>query len=570
MLIASLASAQTVSDALTFGQNNFYGTARTLAMGNAVTAVGGDMGSISINPAGGAVSAFSQFSFSTGWSTSRSSSSYAPSYDPTSQSAVYDGRFENSKTRMTIPNIGMNLYFETGERSGVKGWNFGFMVNRSQTYTSKMGASGLEGHTSMTGALACGADGMPGNILGNNNMFDTDYPWNSICAYDGGLINFNSDAGTYYGSAETVTPPATPADDYRYEVLGTLRQNIGTTTLGSKNDLVMNYGVNIDDRLFLGLSMNCPIVSYKYSEYFNEAVQDPDEFKITTEYFDKTANAYVKGNPTSYTGSTYKYNYIADVSGINLKIGAIWLPTDGLRLGAAFQTPTGYTINETWYVDVESRFLDAAQNANSSSPTAKSSYSYRAPYSANFGVAYTLGRNGMLSVDYELTDYSIMKFSMLEGDEYVYSDPFYAVNKLNKLFCGVSHALRVGAEFRVLPSVSLRAGLNYVTSAERHYTNSEGDQVYVADYDAFFNDYQNGTLSIDKSTAEYSDDKLFTLSCGIGYSSPGSFYADLAFRHSNLPDSYYRPYSNYLNIVSPAVRSKHTLFDAVMTFGWRF
>ena len=93
MLVAALASGQTVSDALTFSQNNYYGTARTLGMGNAVTAIGGDLGSISINPAGGSVSAFSQFEFSTGWNTANSISSYSPSYDSANQSANYSGGF---------------------------------------------------------------------------------------------------------------------------------------------------------------------------------------------------------------------------------------------------------------------------------------------------------------------------------------------------------------------------------------------------------------------------------------------------------------------------------------------
>jgi hypothetical protein len=46
-------------DGLTFSQNNYYGTARSIGMGNAMTAVGGDLGSIGINPAGSAVYNFS-------------------------------------------------------------------------------------------------------------------------------------------------------------------------------------------------------------------------------------------------------------------------------------------------------------------------------------------------------------------------------------------------------------------------------------------------------------------------------------------------------------------------------
>jgi len=568
MLVASLASAQTFSDALTFGQNDYYGTARTLAMGNAVTAVGGDLGAVAVNPAGGSVAAYSQFSFSTGWSSAMSSSSYASSYDPTAQSVNYTGEFNNSKTRMTVPNIGMNLYFETGQRTGVKGWNFAFIMNRSQTYTRMLSASGLEGHTSMTGALAAGADGMPGNILANDSKFDSQYAWNSICAYDGGLINYNSDAGTYFGSAETVTKTG---DKYDYEVLGWLNQKIGTTTLGSKNDLVINYGLNIDDRLFLGASINCPIISFKFSEYYNESAQDPDDFPVKPEFFMPSSGQFVMGAATHYLGSTYKYNYVADISGINLKLGMIWLPTDGLRIGAAFQTPTAYTIHERWNVEMNAEFQDSDQNASSESPVAETSYNYRAPYSANLGLAYTIGRHGMLSVDYELADFSIMKFSQEYADDlYTYEDPFYAVNSINKLFGGVAHTLRVGAEFRVNPAISLRAGINYATSPERYYNNTDGEVVFVSDYDADYDLYYMRVKSLEKDSAKYCDDDRLSFSCGVGYSSPGSFYADLAFRKTTLPDSYYRPYSNYLNIVSPSVLTKHSLVDAVITVGWRF
>ncbi len=575
MLIASLASGQTMSDALTFSRNDFYGTARTMGMGNAVTAIGGDLGSISFNPAGGSVSAFSQFTFSSGWTSSNSISSYSSSYDTYDQTASYTGGFENGKTRMTVPNIGMNLCFETGNRTGVLSWNFGFLVNRSQTYTQIFSASGLENHTSMTGALATFAGGMPGTILGDNKKFDSNYAWNSICAYDGGLINFNSDAGTYFGSAETVSKTGS---DYNYEMLGILRQNIGVTTTGSKNDIVMNYGINIDNRLFLGVNLNMPMGGYKYSEYFDERAQDPADFPVTPEYY--SDGKYQKGAATNYLGSTYKYNYVSEISGINAQIGLIWLPTDGIRIGAAIKTPTAYTVSENWYIDVNAEFQDANQNASSSSPTAETSYNFRSPYTANFGFAYTLGRSGMLSVDYELTDYSIMKFSQEYVDaSFTYEDPFYRVNRLNKLFCGLQQVLRVGAEFRVMPSLSVRAGFNWSGSPERHYKDNEGYVIYAADYDRWFDDYESGKYKLLEGSAEYSSDKIFSYSFGVGYSSAGSFYADVAFRRTALHASYYSPYSNYLShtvsgttydIVSPSVKSMLTQFDAVLTLGWRF
>ena len=50
--VADLASAQYVDNALLFSQQNYGSTARSKAMGNAFGALGGDFGSLSINPAG--------------------------------------------------------------------------------------------------------------------------------------------------------------------------------------------------------------------------------------------------------------------------------------------------------------------------------------------------------------------------------------------------------------------------------------------------------------------------------------------------------------------------------------
>ena len=54
--------AQTAYDAWLFSENNYEGTARSVAMGNAFTALGGDLGAVTINPASGAVARYSQIS----------------------------------------------------------------------------------------------------------------------------------------------------------------------------------------------------------------------------------------------------------------------------------------------------------------------------------------------------------------------------------------------------------------------------------------------------------------------------------------------------------------------------
>ena len=575
--LATIAGAQTMSDALTYSTSNYYGSAKTMGMGNAVTAVGGELGTICVNPAGGSVAGYSQFSFSTGLTTSSAASSYASSYNTSTSDPVWISGFKDSKTRFTLPGAGINLRFDTGVSEGVLSWNFGFLYNRSQTFTSTAFGGGLNQYTTMTGALAAAADGMAGTSYDDNSAYDT-WAWNPLVAYRGGLINYNDDADSYYGSGEFKDyNPVT--NEYSYTMLGKVRQNFGTTVLGSRNDMVFNWGMDINDRIFLGANLTVPIINYRYSEFYSEVVPDSEKanFTVTPEW--KEGGVVKTGANTVYLGSNYKYDYRSDVSGVNLKLGFIWLPTDGLRLGAAIQTPTAYSIHERWYVSASSRFEATDLNANESSPLAEADYSFVAPYVFNAGAAYTFGRFGMISADYELTDFSIMEFSPLDDDNLFgpTNDPYYKVNRLNNLFCGVSHSLRLGMEVRPFPYLAVRAGFNYTTSPVRSYMDTDGYVVDAYEYDLYFDDFENGIYQLIDNSKEYSSDKTISYSLGLGYVSSGSFYADFALRRTSLPETNYSPYSNYIwdttageTYKAPTLHSKHKLVDAVVTLGWRF
>ena len=64
LIVAAGLFAQTAEDALGIAQEYAEGTARTMAMGGAFTALGGDLGAIGINPASSGVMRYSQISFS--------------------------------------------------------------------------------------------------------------------------------------------------------------------------------------------------------------------------------------------------------------------------------------------------------------------------------------------------------------------------------------------------------------------------------------------------------------------------------------------------------------------------
>src|ERR1700722_20659589 len=88
-----IVKAQNADDALRYSQLTFGGTARYMAMGGAFSAVGGDMSTLTVNPAGVAVFTKNQLAFSPGFSYQSTSSMYNGQTNIANQSA---GNIQNA------------------------------------------------------------------------------------------------------------------------------------------------------------------------------------------------------------------------------------------------------------------------------------------------------------------------------------------------------------------------------------------------------------------------------------------------------------------------------------------
>lgn len=556
--IAASASAQNMYDAMMFSENNYYGTARTLALGNAVTAIGGDLGSIGINPAGSAVAGYSQFTMTPGLTISKVNSQF---------SEKDSGKFSDvtSKARFGMPNFGFIQYCPTGNDYGVKSYSFGIVSNRTMSYNSRFNSFGRNANTSRFAEIASAATGYTPEQLGRGSSsayWDSSAPWDVIAAYRGNLISGYDDANLYYaGNTEFVPKGGLPY------VPGELNQAIDVRNMGSKQDVVFNFGLNVNDKIYVGANIGIPIASYQYNEFYSESAVNPEMFPIT---FIDEKGAEV---PTTFNSGVIEYQRTNDIDGIYAKLGVIFLPTKNLRIGAAIQSPTAYTIKEMWQYNTSSSFGATQFNRDEFSELGEYTYCLRSSYIANFGLAYTFGGRGFLSVDYELTDYSVMRFSELTNDMAGY-DYFYETNECNRKFAGLQHQLRAGLEFRLTPEFAVRLGYNLLTSPEKYYTNTHGQKVTANDFISNFE-----TLRGDLHNGKYFGDKTNAASFGIGYSSPGSFFMDLAARTTQYPLSTFTPYYDYenynsagetVNVPSPRVENDRWLWDVVMTLGFRF
>ena len=528
--IALQAGAQGWTDALNYSENDYLGTARSVGMGNAMTAVGGDLGSLTFNPAGSAVASYSQFTITPGLSFS-TVTAQGSLLDESGNLVGFEDLYKTRKGRMGLPNFGAMMVYDTRNQRGLKRVSFGIVGNVTRDYTNKLRASGTNSKTTLAGSLASQADGYDKSVL-NGSFYANNIPsWETMAGYQGGL--FDQLGNAYVGLTESLL------DNGEIVTTDKIGQYYGLERRGSKYDLLMNFGLDFNDKFYVGANIGITTLTYRNDETRAEEAlpginygNDFQSLRVRSAYYD-------------------------DGSGLYAKVGFIARPFNGLRIGAAVQTPTLMTIRETY--QLEARSMAENIEMSQSSPSDEWFYNVISPWRANVGIAYTIGKLGLLSADYEYTDFSGMKLAPTYDDAY-YHD-FSDANLDIRDFTGAVHAIRLGAELKPMPEMALRVGYNLTTGAQYNTLSDDGRVV---------------ALSNDERIAQLRT----AVSFGVGYSSPGSFFADFAIRFQYLPNEYITPYwyysrengnlyTNY-SVVTPEVCGQSALCNALLTLGWRF
>lgn len=543
LLLPSSLFAQTPEDAYLMGRNQYGGTARTMAMGNAFTALGGDLGSIAINPAGSAVAGFSQLSISAGLDIGVSRSSSSNSYDGTS--------ILQNRADFRMPNISFNLNFGL-DNSPLKSINFGFTSNLSDSYTERSALGGRNNASSFIGAMAQSATDLK---IEAADMEKTDcygrfpYAYDVCLNYKTFLISpITGETNRYVGVTEVADGPD---EQGLYHIKlrddGMLKQNWGREVTGCKNDYLLNLSFNIQDKVFIGANLGFSTISRNFSEYFKEAAVDPSIYTVS----------FTNSSGTTY--DTYwkdgRYNYRLTTRGLGVygKFGFLFLPTSWLRIGAAIQTPTSLNLTERYGASASSSFDNALFSSNEDTGNYESKYTLRTPMRANVGLAGIIGKRFVVSADYEFCPYGQMVF---QPDKIDASD-WQELNDEIKNSLGTGHSFRFGVEARINNALAARAGYILTSNPSRigvDARNGRGVNEFV-------------------NWSKYGEN---TVSAGLGYNSKGSFYLDAAVSARIYPLQYYYPYADMHDsdmrtiVKAPEYLIRRTLWTAILTFGWRF
>lgn len=504
-----------MDDAYTWGENSNYGTARSIALGSAMTAVGGELGSVSINPAGSAVASFSQISITPGASVSMTGTR---GLQTLSGETYMNNNVKSNNGRFICPNGGFSFAFDTGRVSGLKRVSFSFVSNTQNFYNAYIQASGKpQSTTSLAGSLASSATN-----YGWDDYLDLAYRQDIILWHDALPEN------TYFGITEW------PWEDGTVRTDGELRQSYSSRKTGSKNDFVFNLAMNFSDIVYIGANFGMQNLRYRLDEYYREQA---------------TLESYFT---TGFNNLTHTHGYACNGFGVYGKFGILVTPVGGLRIGAAIQTPTRFNISESYSDSFANSYKGETFNGTNNTNNVR--YRLCTPMRFNVGLAYAFGSTVLLSADYERANFGQSRYIPYYIED---QDWFNEVNmQLNGSQGGerltASNIMRIGAEVNVLQELAVRAGYNFVKGGTEFYNNYGNIVTRTSQAVTFGLGYNSpGSFFFDLGGRfEFLPDQ--TISPYSDYDNRGATTAVLQ------------------TVCAPVIEARKNLLTIVGTIGWRF
>jgi hypothetical protein len=424
--------AQNETDVLRLSQNFTGGTARAVGMGGAFGALGGDMTSMSINPAGLGVYRASEFTFS-------------PTIGSDNTKATYWGNpYTDSKMKLTLNNIGYVYTFNTNKDQGWVSASFGIAYNRLNDFNRNTTITAVNPNSSMLDGFTSNLNwNNVGNVDLSNN---SDYSYYEALAQNTNAIWYEPDSGRFINYFDA----AKQHNELQTQVI---------TTKGGVGEYAFSFGANYSYKLYLGVTLGVDNVNYESVKSHTES-QTPNINLIDN--FNFTENFRTWG------------------TGYNIKLGVIYKPIDLIRLGLAFHSPTYYSLSSDFYTSMnvnyrQPPFVNGTQTYYSDQTDVTNfDYNIASPMRLISSVALQFKKFGVLSLDYEYLDYTMAKIRAS-------GDPFTDVNNTIQSTYKATGNLKVGAEAK-LGNFALRAGFGYYGSPYK--SNNFNKNAFTTSYSA--------------------------------------------------------------------------------------
>jgi len=300
-------------------------------------------------------------------------------------------------------------------------------------------------------------------------------------------------------------------------------------TIGHRSKLNLGIGGNYDNKIYIGAAVNFSSVN----------IEQYDEVKVSS-LNTRTSKYFTKQNTP----------YIEEGDGFSLSLGVIGKLSNAVRLGAAIESPTWYSIDRE-YNFYSRNSLGLSQNSYTENRT------FRTPTKLTLSGAFIPNKHFAFNVDYRV---DLGKPNFGGGAADVQLNNFYESTYK------AQHEVRIGGEYRI-KSFRVRGGYAFTTSPFKDHTETMFD---------------NNANVVSGKLSNYIVGKTQVISGGIGYDFK-MFYIDASYQHRTHEHS--NPFfaGTYVNrdgngsegnysvsdtsIVSNAKNQKGQL---ILTLGWKF
>lgn len=530
LMLASLFSFATINaqnemDAYKFSKNDLTGTARSVAMGGAFGALGGDISGIAINPAGIGVYQKSEIVTTINFQNTKS------------QAELNVGKDSENKFKFTFDNLAFVTVFPLNS-DVVPTLNIGFSYNRLKSFDRQYLMRGDYTH-SLTDYIAGRAtsNGISSDniALKGNDQWNVwnNQDWLTVLGYNSFLVNETST-----GKYSTAIPDNIPVSS-----------DLFVQEKGAIDSYDFNIGASISDVVNVGATISMTDINYRLYSQYTEYMLDGNGGIADNRRFDL-------------------YNWDrTDGTGWQVKAGIIVKPVQELRIGLSYHSPTWYKMTDHFAADLVHN-LSGVQGANLGQDYAPGEvlsydgdedavydYKLRTPDKWTFSLAGVIASKAIISADYELTNYKNNMRLHDRNSNTLSPDP----NEYIKNDFRMSSSVRVGLEYRFTSKFLGRVGYSWVQSPFETTIKNSGEEVttdprpvtqYAFDGDTHYITYGLGYQFIPQRR---SDDRE------VGY-----FYTDIAFVMKTQKDDLYA-----FNGAEKATLKTNS-FRGLLTVGYKF
>ncbi len=451
----SAAQSQEIIDAVRYAQDNLSGTARFRAMGGAFGALGGDLSSINVNPAGSAVFSNNQIAVTLSSFNAKNNSNYFGT-----NTSISDNSFDLNQTG------GVFVFKNQNSNNNWKKISFSINYENTNNFDNSIFSAGVNPTNSVDGYFLSYANGVPLSVLDNSNYGELDNGGQqAFLGYQAYIINPVDN--TNPNNSQYVSNVTSGGNYY---------QENGIYTNGYNGKLSFNMATSYQDKLYFGINLNSHFTDFYRSTSFYERNNNPLGLDYTVKNLRFDNNLYTYG------------------TGFSFQIGIIGKVTTNTRLGLAYESPTWYNLSDEFSQNL------AAVSANSGGQLPADVVdpqlvNYYAPYKLQTPSKFTgsfaqiFGKTGLISIDYSIKNYGNTKFQP-KNDVY-----YRGLNSEMDNILSTSGELRIGAEYKI-KEWSLRGGYRF---EEDPYKNSNT----IGDLNSFSGGlgYNFGVFKLDVSYA---------------------------------------------------------------------